>query len=256
MDHFSNQQTVWAYDGDRYLSLDLPPPSKELVPGVFWGCAGDVFSPAFWKYQSHMLRSRGYGNDFQLGKTLLEEVCVCLLGGYGMPAELGLAAFKRLANKGLISSRTTIEKFESELSKPFKFGTKLRKYRFISQKSRYLHGALQAINQDNVPDCPTELRAFLTTIPGIGPKTASWIVRNHKGSDEVAILDIHIIRAGISIGLFEPNSNPTRDYFELERRFLHFCIALDEPASLVDAMMWEYMRRIGPTASSLPRITH
>ena len=47
---------------------------------------------------------------------------------------------------------------------------------------------------------PVALRDWLLAIPGIGPKTASWIVRNRTGSSAVAIIDVHILRAGTSAG--------------------------------------------------------
>ena len=65
------------------------------------------------------------------------------------------------------------------------------------------------------------------------------------GSDEVAILDIHIIRAGLLMGLFERPIRLPKDYEILERRFLQFCSALGAKPSLVDAVMWRAMRNIG-----------
>jgi endonuclease III len=46
------------------------------------------------------------------------------------------------------------------------------------------------------------MRQLLLSIEGIGPKTASWIVRNVMGSDDVAIIDIHILRACTGMGVF------------------------------------------------------
>ncbi|MDZ3993341.1 hypothetical protein PspTeo4_24872 [Pseudomonas sp. Teo4] len=40
------------------------------------------------------------------------------------------------------------------------------------------------------------LRDWLLELPGIGYKTASWVARNWLDADDVAILDIHILRAG------------------------------------------------------------
>jgi thermostable 8-oxoguanine DNA glycosylase len=79
-------------------------------------------------------------------------------------------------------------------------------------------------------------------IPGIGPKTASWIVRNWTGTDEVAILDVHVIRAGQLIGLFPKHIRLPRDYSALEARFLEFSHALKVRASLLDAIIWREMR--------------
>ena len=95
-----------------------------------------------------------------------------------------------------------------------------------------------------------ELRSQLVEITGIGPKTGSWIVRNHLGSDDVAILDVHITRASIAAGVFPETADPTRNYFKLEVRFLEFCAAIDEPASRVDAIMWDYMRRVFPSKTT------
>jgi thermostable 8-oxoguanine DNA glycosylase len=88
-------------------------------------------------------------------------------------------------------------------------------------------------------------RDDMMRIPGIGPKTASWITRNWLGSDEVAILDIHIIRAGILIGLFDRRQTVPRDYDFMEARFLAFATALNVRPSLLDAVMWREMRELG-----------
>ena len=122
-----------------------------------------------------------------------------------------------------------------------------------NQKAKFLWHAIHAVDALPTELSPRELRDYLTGVPGIGPKTASWIVRNHLDCDEVAILDIHILRAGAAIGIFESSADPSREYYQLEERFLQFCDAIDEPASLVDALMWDYMRRIGPTTAVMSK---
>jgi thermostable 8-oxoguanine DNA glycosylase len=79
-------------------------------------------------------------------------------------------------------------------------------------------------------------------LPGIGPKTASWIVRNWTGTDEVAILDVHVLRAGQLMGLFPREIKLPRDYGRLEQIFLEFSKALNVRASLLDAIIWREMR--------------
>ena len=51
------------------------------------------------------------------------------------------------------------------------------------------------------------LRDALTAIPGVGLKTASWAVRNHRASDSVAVLDVHIVRACEHLGVFPARSD-------------------------------------------------
>ena len=240
--------TVWCGRDKIHFSVELPSPSTEVLPGIPWGCASEWFSPAFWKYQSEASRTYSPQNHFRLGESLAEEVAVCLLGGHGLPAELGLAAFQRLRSRQLLSAFTPMAELESALSEPLDIGGRTRRYRFPRQKAKFLWHALQAI--ESLPNAlpPRSMRDFLTSIPGIGPKTASWIVRNHFGSNDVAILDVHILRAGAAMGLFPEEPDPSKHYFKLEERFLEFCLAIDEPASLVDALMWDFMRRIGPTS--------
>jgi thermostable 8-oxoguanine DNA glycosylase len=88
------------------------------------------------------------------------------------------------------------------------------------------------------------MRQLLLSIEGIGPKTASWIVRNVMGSDDVAIIDIHILRACTGMGVFPSDIRLPRDYEPLERRFIAFSNAIDVRPSVLDAVMWSEMRSI------------
>ena len=239
-------QVAWRHTGMAYERIELPPPSTEVLPGIRWGHTAEFFSPAFWKYHSQAHRDGERFKRHALGHTLLEEVSACLLGGYGMPAELGWAAFVRLRDEGLLSSRAGINELERALTRPFRVACTLRKYRFPRQKAKYLCGAINAARALPPTQDGRQLRSQLIGITGIGPKTASWIVRNHLGSDDVAILDVHITRAAVAAGVFPKSADPTRNYFKLEQRFLEFCTAIDEPSSRLDAIMWDYMRRIFP----------
>ena len=98
-----------------------------------------------------------------------------------------------------------------------------------------------------------EFRNWFTGLPGVGLKTASWITRNFRGSDSVAIIDVHVFRAGRLSGIFAASATIARDYEELEQRFLAFAAALGVPASQLDALIWDFMKRIGPLAVSTLR---
>lgn len=93
-----------------------------------------------------------------------------------------------------------------------------------------------------------ELRDWLLTINGIGPKTASWIARNHLNSENVAIIDIHILRAGRLMGIFPDDLDVNKDYFKLERIFIKFCGVLNVQPSKMDALMWCFMKESNRTA--------
>ena len=80
-------------------------------------------------------------------------------------------------------------------------------------------------------------------LPGIGPKTASWIARNWLNSNEVAILDICVIRAGQLMNLFTTSERVEAHYFEMEQRFLDLAGAMRVSPSDLDALIWSETRR-------------
>jgi len=170
-----------------------------------------------------------------------------------MKAELGLAAYARLRDRGLLTGTPSQARLEAQLSEPFLLNGRLRRYRFPRQKARFLVTCLQRLSQFPEPPDDVALRDQLTTLPGIGLKTASWIVRNCRASNAVAIIDIHILRAGRLIGLFGASHDPSRHYRDLERRFLDLAAAISTPASTLDALIWDYMRRLSPIVNRVYR---
>ncbi len=100
-------------------------------------------------------------------------------------------------------------------------------------------------------DSGRALRDWLTSIPGIGHKTASWIARNWLCADDVAILDIHILRAGLLAGFFPGDLTVERDYLKLEQIFLEFSEAMGVKASELDALIWYEMQASSSTVFSL-----
>lgn len=235
---------MYAHIAGELRELTLPSVHEEVLPGIRWGAFDELMTPAYWRGQAWQHTESGTFSDFRLGRSLQEEVAACLLGGWGMPAELALAAYSRVRERGLLHSGTTAQELEEALSEPFFFQGRERKYRFIRQKARYLSSCLAQL--DNfVP--PTDAMAFrdqLSELPGVGLKTASWIVRNLRPQSEVAILDIHILRVGQRLGLFPEHWRPEIHYRELEARFVAFARAIDVSAATLDGLMWDHMRRL------------
>ncbi len=158
---------------------------------------------------------------------------------------MGLMAFARLKKENLIYPGVTIKKIQKALSTPFTLNNgKLIKYRFCNQKSKYIHSFLNRKDL-NIVEVNDDLffRNWLLTIDGVGPKTASWITRNWLQSENVAILDIHILRAGKIAGFFDKTDNVSKNYFTLEDSYICFCKALDVLPSNMDAIIWNYMKK-------------
>lgn len=225
----------------------VPDPDGEVIPGVRWGRPEWVPSAAFWADMVGRAIEETHG-FIGREESLASEIGFCLLGGYGITAEMNHAVHDRLTGEGLFRAgrRPSAPTIEALLREPVVVQGRPRRYRFPRQRAQRLATALAMI-EDDPPDATdaVRFRRDLMRIPGIGPKTASWVARNWLGSDEVAILDIHIIRAGLLIGLFDASMRVPRDYETMERRFLAFCAALGAKPSLLDALMWRAMRNIG-----------
>lgn len=219
-------------------------PQREILPGVRFGRPEWVPSPAYWL---SLVSLRPDHDDFVSRGPIGEEVGFCLLGGYGVTAEMATAAHDRLKGAGVFKPDSIIGAAEIEalLRSPLRIAGRSVRYRFPQQRARRIASALERLRTDDPPEGARALRDYLVTIPGIGPKTASWVVRNLLGSDEVAIIDIHIQRAGLMMGLFSRDQVLPRDYAVMEESFLRFAEVLQVPASKLDAVMWSSMRRLG-----------
>ena len=249
------QQVIGEIDG-RYERLELPDPEAHLLDSVRWGSFEHALTPAFWVSQAWMA-GVNVSRDFCLGTSLTEEVTICLLGGHGAPAEVGVVAAQRILGeiRNTASGLLSQDELEKLLLAPMVVRGRPVCYRFAAQRAKYLAASLRelaCIDETVLGDI--ELREALRRLPGIGPKTASWIVRNRRGSDNVAILDVHIVRACEIMTVFPRHSDPARKYFELEQRFLDFCLASGARASVMDAVMWATMRKI--SKSLLRRLDH
>lgn len=222
------------------VQIQFPPAETEVVPGVAWGPVDAFPTPAYWAYQVIARRVQGAPIRYRLGSTLREEVAACLLGGHGIPARIGLAAFEHLKHKGAFRGGAPGEaELLAWLSEPIQVDDRAVRYRFAAQKARYLAPALKALSASVVPiQSGRALRDWLMALPGIGPKTASWIARNWLDADDVAILDIHLLRAGVLGGFLDPELTVERHYLELEAQFLALSRGLGVRASELDAVIW------------------
>lgn len=227
------------------IRSEIPSGPKNKALNFVWGSPLVFGTAAYWLLQCHLYAWNREAPSFALGANLFEETVACLLGGYGIPAEVGLAAFHELRKLGLtdMSQPPAEEDVLAVLRAPLSIGEKKVHYRFPRLKAKYIAAAGRHF-QDTLPASPTsvELRDWLLEIPGIGLKTASWIVRNSTKANDVAIIDIHIRRAGVHAGFFRSSWEPGRDYAVMEKAFLSFATQAAVPAAALDTIMWLQMR--------------
>lgn len=225
----------------------LPDQDEIIYSSIKWGKVTNVFTPAFWLSQVLMHDAQEDDYYYKIGNSLEEEIVVCLLGGFGIKEELCLASFSALKQHNIINNieNTSIDEIKYILLNKVILNNKHIKYRYYNKKSEYIFKALLKLKQDNLNITELsdiELRNYLVTFQGIGLKTASWVVRNYLNSDNVAILDIHIYRAGVIAGFFDINDSIEKNYLLMEKKFLKFAKALNVKASQLDVLIWSKIR--------------
>ncbi len=246
------RQSAAVFAGAAVVQIDLPASDSCVLPGIPWGAIEAFPTPAYWTYQVMARRIIGIPPRHRLGVTLAEEVGACLLGGHGIPASVGLAAFRRLQSLGLLAGVPTESEVFELLSQPLDIGGRQVRYRFAKQKAYYVSEALYRLSAELPPlSSGRALRQWLIQLPGIGFKTASWVARNWLDADDVAILDIHILRAGALARFFEDNLTVERNYLELEEQFIRFAQAIGARPSELDAVIWFEMMSSPRTVTRL-----
>lgn len=246
-------QRVVAFIDDRTEEFHLPDSTEEIYPGVPWGAFDAFFTPAFWAARAWLHEVHGERwtfTHYRTGATFQEEVVACLLGGHGITAEMAMAAFNHLRERRLLEGTPTETELAKALGDSMPMGNRTMRYRFPNRRAVFIAEAMRRLQ--GLENLPTgrALRTVLMGFPGIGPKTASWIVRNWCDADDVAIIDIHVQRACVAAKVFPKNLTPSRDYFKMEERFLDFSKAIHTRASTLDNLVWNYMRSIGHLATA------
>jgi N-glycosylase/DNA lyase len=138
-----------VFVGPLALYIELPPANAEVLPGIQWGAIEAFPSPAYWTYQVLAHRVAGQRIRYRLGESLREEVAACILGGHGIPAAVGGAAFRRLREREVLTSVPSEDDLFVQLSEPLVVNGRSVRYRFARQKARYLSGALRELVLSN-----------------------------------------------------------------------------------------------------------
>ena len=182
------QPFTYLSSGNEY-AVELPPCDAEVISGVQWGGPCELFTPAYWYTQYLMRTSRD--NEFQhhrIGRTFSEELTACVLGGHGITAEIGIAAFQRLKEHGVISGLCADrELIEKHLREPLTVRGRMVTYRFWSQKATYLAAIFARLRIEDFPMTDGRvLRDRLLLLPGIGPNRfldRAQLARLQRSSD-------------------------------------------------------------------------
>lgn len=196
------------------------------------------------------------------------ELVSCILGSR-TPHETAKACTDHLAQNGFLDVSTLTENPErsenqlaQELSRaiypPFR-GTRGRKYRYPKSKSHYIVKSAIRIYKDD----DTELRMILVRnqkgsearsilrerATGIGFKQASLFLRNVSHSDDLAILDTHVVAYMqlvnlIYDGVRESDLSKRSRYEYLEGILQDYADSYGLPLSIIDFAIWIVVRLV------------
>ena len=185
------------------------------------------------------------------------ELLFCLMGGFGITYEHGRSAADVIWQLGPFSEEWKDDDLFEAVSnsllqaqfQPAKADGALRRYRFPLRKASiivkarsWLHGN-RPLNQRLrlIGNC-RERRRFLSDCPGIGLKTASWLLRNLGMGAELATIDIHVLRALSEAGRVSESMQLPRDYELVEEAFLEWCQELNASPAAFDLFVWHWQR--------------
>ena len=210
---------------------------------VEWG-SYDVFgTAAFWVDQT----VRGsYADEITAmarQTDVYSEIVFCLLGGFGVTAESAAAAHHVVLELLTTDPEPSADIIEHLLRQPLPGGH--GRYRFPRQRASRIADALRSLHAECPPEGPHELRDYLLGLNGVGPKTAAWIVRNVTGCADVAIIDIWLVRALTSIGIFRPGWRVERHYHRFEETFLQYAGYGNVQPGALDLCIWTEARIVG-----------
>ena len=188
---------------------------------------------------------------------LRRELLFCLLGGHGITYEMSASAvhavgaldvFSPDRDHGQLAEELLAVLSEPRYDPPRSDGSP-RRYRFPARKTRLILGARDWVLDAGTltehlssSSCEHERRNWLLGCPGVGPKTASWILRNTGWASDLAILDIHVLRAMSEHGIATTPPTGARAYERLELQFLAWCETLGAAPAVFDLFLWEWQR--------------
>jgi len=191
----------------------------------------------------------------------------CILGSR-VRFETATACVQHLSQMGLLNPLSIIKEpkklerlLEKELSRPIfpPFnGNGGCRYRYSKSKANYIvRTALEIYRENNsnlkclLIECPDEYKArnvLIDNTVGIGYKQASLFLRNIYYSENLAILDSHVIKYMILLRMVNNGSrlelSNKKTYVHLERQLQNYAALNGKSLSTLDIAIWVVMRLV------------
>ncbi len=194
----------------------------------------DLYAPVKTQIESRLGEFRqiwAEGSD----EDLFRELVFCLLTPQSR-ARTCWAAVERLVRKSIIATGSA-EEIQKELV-GVRFNERKAEYICLARKmfsSQSLRATLEGFSS------PFAAREWLVqNVKGLGYKEASHFLRNIGLGEELAILDRHILKNLMLLGIIKevPASLSKKTYLEIEKRMTAFSENVGIPMGHLDLLLW------------------
>ncbi|MDD5644989.1 MAG: N-glycosylase/DNA lyase [bacterium] len=173
-------------------------------------------------------------------KKIFTELCFCLCTPQSK-AKASAKAISLLGKKSLLETGA-----QNRISRILKKSG----VRFHNNKSRFIVTARSCFSAEFLPDSDAETTTYeesskardllVKNIKGLGYKEASHFLRNIGYGDELAILDVHIMKnmANLKIIKSIPKSITRKQYLLMEKKLRVFSRKSGIPLNELDLLLW------------------
>lgn len=183
-------------------------------------------------------------SDFRKAGKLPEEeifleLAFCLLTPQSR-ARAAEAAVNSLREMGFPKKPLSLRQIRSCLSR-VRFPNNKAKYVSLARKSFSAKAGKISLTPSLPLSNPHLSRARLVArVKGLGMKEASHFLRNIGYGEDLAILDVHVLRRLVPLGIAKeiPESIPPKKYLELEQKLRKFCKRVKIPLAELDLLLW------------------
>ncbi|MFA5388184.1 MAG: N-glycosylase/DNA lyase [Candidatus Omnitrophota bacterium] len=183
-------------------------------------------------------RLNDFKDSYKKGdRHVFSELCFCILTPQAEAIECD-KAIKELKKKGLLFSGS-----------PKAISPYLKAARFLNKKAEFIVNARGLFKKNGhfaIRGCIDEKDILKTrewlveNVKGIGYKEASHFLRNIGFGEDLAILDVHILKNLKDYGVIEriPKSLTKKEYLRVEDRVRDFCRNIRIPMDELDLLFW------------------
>ena len=170
-------------------------------------------------------------------ECIFKELCFCIL------TPQSKAIYCDEAVKELVRSGLLLKGEKSDIK------ANLRRVRFPNNKASYLIAARKAFKNSGRFDIKSKIDEgdifktrewFVKNIKGLGYKEASHFLRNIGFGNDIAILDIHILRSLRRYGIIKkiPSLINRKIYLNVENKMRGFSLKIGIPLQELDLLFW------------------